>query len=90
MSTNSRYALLAWVTFWNGRLNFLIATFSLVAESYAALTTTQVSQSDTHIVQQQWTTVFMVLSSWHSHRRSSFDECSTSAGWQPTSGQNQL
>jgi len=35
--TNSRYALLAWVTFWNGRLSFLIATFSLVTESYAAL-----------------------------------------------------
>ena len=39
MRTNSRYALLACVTFWNGRLSFLIATFSLVTESYAALTT---------------------------------------------------
>ena len=37
ISLNSLYALLACVTFWNGRLSFLIATFSLLTVSYAAL-----------------------------------------------------
>jgi hypothetical protein len=37
MSLNSRYARLACVTFWNGRLSFLIATFCCVIVSYAAL-----------------------------------------------------
>lgn len=36
-STSSRKALLACVTFWNGRLSFLIATFSPVVESNAEL-----------------------------------------------------
>lgn len=37
INLNSRYALLAWVTFWKGLLNFLMATFWFVTVSTAAL-----------------------------------------------------
>lgn len=46
-STSSRKALLACVTFWNGRLSFLIATLSPVVESNAELK---------HISKNTWST----------------------------------
>ena len=47
--TNSLYARLACVTFWNGRLSFLIATLVSVALSYAALERKRKTRVNKHV-----------------------------------------